>query len=58
MPRLECNKLFEGCEGVVEADNVDDVMAQAASHAAAVHGLSELDDATAEAVRNAIDEKQ
>lgn len=55
MQRLECGKLLEGCEGVVEADTVDQVMAQAAAHAREVHGLETLDTATVEAVRSAIE---
>ncbi len=55
MPRLECGRLFEGCEGVVEADTTEEVLAQAAAHAAADHGLAQLDDATVEAVKQAID---
>ncbi len=55
MPRLECAKLFEGCPGVVEAETTDEVMAGAAAHAAEVHGLENLDDATVAAVRSAIE---
>lgn len=55
MLELECGKLFEGCEGVVEAETTEEVVARAAAHAAAVHGLTELDEATVEAVRNAIE---
>lgn len=55
MQRLECGKLFEGCEGVVEAETTDQVMSQAAVHAREAHGLETLDPATAEAVRSAIE---
>lgn len=54
MPTLECNKLFEGCEGVVKADTTDEVLAQAAAHAQQAHGLKSLDDETVEAVKAAI----
>lgn len=54
MQRLECAKLFEGCEGVIEAETTDEVMAQAAGHARQAHGLETLDPATVEAVRGAI----
>lgn len=54
MPTLECNKLFEGCEAVVEAETTDEVMSQAATHASEAHGLETLDPATVEAVKAAI----
>lgn len=54
MQRLECGNLFEGCEGVVEAETTDEVLSQAAAHANEAHGLETLDPATAEAVRAAI----
>lgn len=55
MQRLECGRLFDGCEGVVEADTTDEVLAQAAAHARDVHGLETLDADTVEAVRGAIE---
>lgn len=54
MSSLECNKLFEGCDAVVEAPTRDEVLAQAAAHAKTVHGLENLDEATVEAVKAAI----
>lgn len=54
MPRLECNSLFEGCEAVVEADTIEEILAQATAHAATAHGVTEPNDATVEAVRDAI----
>lgn len=54
MPTLECNKLFEGCDAVVEADTTEEVMTQAAAHASETHGLETLDPATVEAVKGAI----
>ncbi len=57
MQRLECGKLFEGCEGVVEAETTDQVMSQAAVHAREAHGLETLDPATAEAIRSAIESR-
>ncbi|HEX2154822.1 MAG TPA: DUF1059 domain-containing protein [Acidimicrobiia bacterium] len=55
MQRLECAKLFDGCEGVVEAETTDEVMAQAAEHVREAHGMETIDPATAEAVRSAIE---
>lgn len=54
MPTLECNKLFEGCEAVVEADTTEEVLKGAAAHASEVHGLETLDAGTVEAVKAAI----
>ena len=55
MQRLECGKLFDGCEGVVEAANNDEVLAQAAEHVRAEHGLASMDPATVAAVTQAIE---
>lgn len=55
MQRLECDKLFEGCEAVVEAETTDEVLAQAGAHVQQVHGLETLDPATVEAVKAAIE---
>lgn len=57
MQRLECGKLFEGCEGVVEAETADEVMAQATAHAREAHGLETVDAETAEALTAAIEER-
>ena len=54
MPKLECNKLFEGCEAVVSAESTEEVLAQAVAHAEEVHGLETLDEETVEAVKAAI----
>lgn len=54
MPTLECNKLFDGCEAVVDAATTEEVLSLAAAHAREVHGLDSLDDDTVEAVQAAI----
>lgn len=54
MQKLECAQLFEGCPGVVEAETTDQVLAQAAAHAAEVHGVESFDDQTLASVRSAI----
>ena len=54
MYTLKCGDIVEGCEAKIESDSVDDVMRQAAQHAADAHGLTELDDATVEKVKEAI----
>jgi len=51
---IKCDAIFPGCEGVVEADSDEAVMELAAKHAAEVHGVHEIDEATAGKVREAI----
>jgi predicted small metal-binding protein len=51
---LLCGDVFEGCDGVVVADTDDEVMAQAAQHAADAHGVEEVDDETASVLQAAI----
>ena len=51
---LNCSELFAGCPAEVRADTAEEVLQQAAEHAADAHGLTELDDSTAAAVRAAI----
>ena len=53
MKRLECNDLFEGCGAVVEAESAEEILAQAAAHAVADHGV-EVTPELAELVKNAI----
>lgn len=52
---LEC--IVPGCEGKVEGETFDKVFQLAGQHGAEVHGLTELDEATVEAVKAAIVEK-
>jgi predicted small metal-binding protein len=49
---LRC--IMEGCDAVINDDSEDEIMKQAAVHAGEVHGLHEIDDATAQALRGAI----
>ena len=51
---LKCGDVVPGCPAEISADSEDEVMRQAAEHARNDHGLTELDDATIEAVRGAI----
>jgi predicted small metal-binding protein len=50
--RLEC--FIEGCTAAIEADTEDVIMEQAASHAADAHPELELDEATLDSIRGAI----
>ena len=51
---LECNDVFPGCDAVVKTESVDELMTQVIEHAGSVHGLEEVDSATAEKVKAAI----
>ncbi|MDX1448107.1 MAG: DUF1059 domain-containing protein [Acidimicrobiia bacterium] len=42
MKRFECTQVVPGCEGVVEAESTDEVLAAASHHAAQAHGLDPL----------------
>lgn len=49
-----CESVIPGCDGKVHGETVEETLAKAAEHAADVHGLTELDDATVEKVKAAI----
>lgn len=51
---LRCGDVVEGCDGVVRGTDNADVMRQAAAHAAETHGMTEVDEDTAAALRAAI----
>jgi predicted small metal-binding protein len=51
---IHCNEIFPGCAGVVRAETEDEALQQAAQHAAAAHGVKDLDAATVEKVRSVI----
>jgi predicted small metal-binding protein len=46
MLELRCGELFDGCEGIVRAETHDEVLRQAAVHAADAHGVTEVDEGT------------
>lgn len=50
--RLECP--FDGCHAAIEADTVEEVMAQAEEHAKSAHPELELDAATVEDLKSKI----
>lgn len=52
--RFECRNVVPGCEGVVEAETEEGVLAAAADHAASVHGMTTLPAPVVEQVRAAI----
>lgn len=51
---LRCGDVVDGCDGVITADSDDEVLRQAAQHAADVHGMTEVDEDTAAAMADAI----
>jgi len=51
---FECTNVVPGCEGKVEGDSKDDVLAKAAAHAADVHGMDQLPDEVVEKVKASI----
>jgi predicted small metal-binding protein len=51
---LACNDIVPGCAAQVTAESEDEVMRQAAEHAAKDHGLTKIDAATTEKIRSAI----
>ena len=51
MKELKCRDAGFDCEAVVRADSEDEIMAQAAEHVRDVHGLTEIDDTTANQIR-------
>ncbi len=51
---LRCTDVGFNCEGVIQAESVDEVLAQAAVHVRQMHGLDEIDDETEQAIRAVI----
>jgi predicted small metal-binding protein len=51
---IKCDAIFPGCTGVVRAETEAEVMRLAAEHAQQVHGVDQIDDATARKVQAAI----
>ena len=51
MKELNCKDVGFDCEGVIQGESEEDVMAKAAVHARDVHGLATIDDETASAIR-------
>lgn len=54
MHHLRCASLFPECDAEIHLETEDEVMQAAAAHAASVHGVAQLDEPTAAAVRGAI----
>jgi predicted small metal-binding protein len=54
MWELRCGDVVPGCDGVVHAATREEVMSQAAVHAADAHGLATLDAETERALEGAV----
>ncbi len=54
MKKFACGDVVAGCEGVVTGETEDEVMAAAAEHAAAAHGMSDVPDDVVSAIRAGI----
>jgi predicted small metal-binding protein len=56
MKKFACGDVVPGCDGVVTGQTEDDVLAAAAEHAAAAHGMTEVPDDVVAAIRAGISE--
>lgn len=54
MRQFACATVVDGCDGVVTGATDDEVLAQAAQHAAEAHGMTELPDEVVTAVKAGI----
>jgi predicted small metal-binding protein len=54
MRQFECTTVVPGCDGVVTGETDDEVLAAAAAHAGEVHGMTEVSDEVASAIRAGI----
>ena len=54
MKQFACGSVVPGCDGVVQGETVEDVMAAAAAHAADAHGMDSVPDAVVAAIQAGI----
>lgn len=54
MRELRCRDVGFDCSAVVRAETDEEILRQAAQHAAAVHGLTAIDADTAQTIRSKI----
>lgn len=54
MKELRCRDVGFACDRVIQGESEEQVLAQAAEHAAKDHGLNTMDDATKAKVRSQI----
>ena len=48
---LRCHDVFPGCSAEVRADTEEELLRQAAEHAASVHGVKQLDEAAVKSIK-------
>ena len=51
---LSCGDVVPGCQATFESETEDDLVQQVAQHAAADHGMTDIDDATLAQVKSKI----
>lgn len=54
MKQFACGNVVAGCDGVVQGDTDDDVMAAAAAHAKEAHGMDTVPDEVVAAIKAGI----
>ena len=54
MKQFACGTVMDGCDGVVQGETEDEVLAAAATHAAEAHGITDVTDELASAIRAGI----
>lgn len=52
--QLKCGDVVPGCAATFESDSEDELLKQVADHAAADHGMTDIDDATLAQVKSKI----
>lgn len=57
MKQFACATVVPGCDGVVEGNTDDEVLAAAARHAAEAHGMDSVPDDVVAAIRAGITER-
>lgn len=53
---LHCGEIMDGCPEVIRGETEEEVLEKGARHAAAAHGMQNLDDDTVRMVRSKIRE--
>jgi len=54
MKQFSCGAVVAGCDGVVTGETEEDVLAAAAAHAKAAHGMDEVPDEVVAVIRSGI----
>ena len=54
MKQFACGNVVTGCDGVVQGETEDDVLAAAAAHAKEVHGMDQVPPEVVTAIKSGI----